>query len=346
MNTDEHQSNAAGSPSNYPAGFLKQDHIYDAFIYGGGIAGLTAAILLQAAGKQCVIADGADLIASSLNAAPFLFTYKHTDTGYNTEDITNAGAAIDLVEELVLKYAINCDLLHLPSYVTSSKNIPQLDTLMSFAKKAGLVVSEVQHTPFAIPLGKTYRIEYQSIIHTDQYISGLIDVFRRLGGILLNNCTLGSIDYDQHCIATTSAGIIHSEKVVTAEHLTAQTGTAIAFTRKTNNYPEAIVHVVDASRIYVSSKLQGKDCIIAFSESGYKGDDQLQHNMIDGFDADEILDQREYQYPDPNCKPEVTCAKTNRHFYTIQNIHPCDVIGGSHAARVLFDLFTGVQHTH
>lgn len=35
--------------------------VYDALIVGGGITGLTAAILLQAAGKKCILAEGATI---------------------------------------------------------------------------------------------------------------------------------------------------------------------------------------------------------------------------------------------------------------------------------------------
>lgn len=109
--------------------------VYDALIVGGGITGLTAAILLQAAGKKCILAEAATIgygttggTTAHLNTF-FDATYAdiEKDFGQGAAKLAAQSGkdAFALITGLVERLAIDCGPEHKEGYLFSANEIDE-----------------------------------------------------------------------------------------------------------------------------------------------------------------------------------------------------------------------------
>ena len=109
----------ANRPDYQPGNRWDKNNVYDVLIVGGGITGLTTALLLQEQGKQCLVAEAHTLgygttggTTSHLNTLVDT-TYPTLESDFGQEGarlVAKAtGEAIALVERLVKKYQIDAD---------------------------------------------------------------------------------------------------------------------------------------------------------------------------------------------------------------------------------------------
>src|SRR5690606_32218474 len=104
--------------SNFqPSNNWNKNEIYDVMIVGGGITGLTTALLLQSAGKRCILAEAYNIgFGTSGGTTAHLNTVLDVSYDYIEKDFGKDSAsrvvaatreAIDLVEALIGKYNID-----------------------------------------------------------------------------------------------------------------------------------------------------------------------------------------------------------------------------------------------
>src|SRR6476469_1441545 len=100
---------------------------YDVLIVGGGITGITTALLLQKAGKKCILAE-AQVIGFGTSGGTTAHLNTMMDTPYNQiiknfeEDnarlvAKSAAAAIDLVKAHIKEYNIDCEFSDQTGYL-------------------------------------------------------------------------------------------------------------------------------------------------------------------------------------------------------------------------------------
>jgi glycine/D-amino acid oxidase-like deaminating enzyme len=113
----------------YSGGDMPTGHSYDIAIVGGGITGITTALLLQEAGKKCIVFEAQTLCyGTTSGTTAHLNTL--VDTQYTTisknfsrEDAkrvaTATREAIELVKHNIKKYSIDCGFEERPGYLYS-----------------------------------------------------------------------------------------------------------------------------------------------------------------------------------------------------------------------------------
>src|SRR6476661_7175256 len=131
----------------------------DVLIVGGGITGVTTALLLQKAGMRCTIAEAHNLCFGTTGG-----TTAHINTFFDTsydqmiKDFGEVDAqlvaraaseALALVKENITTYGIDCGHAEKDGYVYAQddKQVKELDAMLDGALKAGVSVAYTDKIP-------------------------------------------------------------------------------------------------------------------------------------------------------------------------------------------------------
>jgi glycine/D-amino acid oxidase-like deaminating enzyme/nitrite reductase/ring-hydroxylating ferredoxin subunit len=247
---------------------LTQNIEVDVAIIGGGITGITSANLLSRLGlKVCVLE--AFLVGEGTTSHSTGNLYAVTDKRMHhiqskfDEDtiktvIRSRIAAMELIEQLIHNYNIECDYVRMPWYLFSeSDNEPLLRQERDAAQAAGLKVEMVHSIPNMYPIAEAIKIEDQAQFNPAAYVKELALGIQSERCHIYANTPVSNIKTDDPFVLTTPYAKIHASKVILATHtpkgiLGVQTSLgpyreyAIAATLKSNRYPEGILWSTNA----------------------------------------------------------------------------------------------------
>ncbi len=218
-------------PEYKPVNGLQKDMIYDVLIVGGGITGITTALMLQLAGKRCVVAEAYNLgFGTTGGTTAHLNTL--LDTPYTTiarnfgEDgarLTAIAArdAINLIEGFINTYAIDCDFQYQSAFLFSQNEdeTNELKKIEEATAKAGVDLFLADSLPFNISFDRVVKIEKQAKFHPLHYIHGLARAFEKIGGIIVQNCPIDEVSSGEYFKANCNYGLLHADKLVYATHV-------------------------------------------------------------------------------------------------------------------------------
>jgi len=206
--------------------------LYDALIVGGGITGLTTALLLQKQGRQCLLAEAYSIgYGTTGGTTAHLNTF--FDTPYNTieSDFGEDGAklvaqsgkeAFAIIEGLVQEYAINCDFELKPGYLYAENNAEAklLDDILHSTKKAGVDCDYAQTNGIRVPFKKSVILPNQGQFHPLKYIYRLAEEFVNSGGVIMENTFIRDANFEDgvHTIKSDNA-TIKAKNLVYATHM-------------------------------------------------------------------------------------------------------------------------------
>lgn len=170
------------------------DRIWDTLIIGGGITGLTTALLLQRQGHSCMIAEAYNLgfgttggTTAHLNT--FLDTsYPEIDKDFGTEASALIADAtkdmISLIAENIKSLNIDAELDYKPGYLFSQnkKESEELQSILDSSLKAGIAVNKVDENGVGIAFENAICFAEQAQFNPLKYIQGISEEFIRLGG--------------------------------------------------------------------------------------------------------------------------------------------------------------------
>lgn len=264
-----------------------KDDIYDVLIVGGGITGLTTALLLQSEGKKCILAEAHNIgFGTTGGTTAHLNTvldssYDNVESDFGKDNAKQVAAAtreaIDLVEGLIEKYEIDADFYYEPGYLfaTTDEEAEQLRKIVTATVDAGVVTNFTEQLPMPFSFTKACRFEFQARMHPTKYLNGLAKAFEHEGGILLQQCIVNDVKKEQPFKADTSLGIIKAQNIVYATHI--PPGINIlhfrcapyrsyvqAFTLKTGNYPRGLIYdMKDPYNYFRTEVINDKEYILA-----------------------------------------------------------------------------------
>ena len=209
-----------------------EETIYDTLIIGGGITGITTALMLQQQGKKCMIAEGHNIGYGTTGGTTahintfFDSTYPKIESNFSEHDarlVANAGRdAIKTISSLVNTYNIDCDLETKTGYLFSQtdEQTQELADILKSAKNAGVSVSEAKENGVPIEFQQALQFDSQAQFHPLKYITALVEEFIKLGGCIAEQSFVRELKTNDNIhTAYTSDKIFRAHHLVYATHV-------------------------------------------------------------------------------------------------------------------------------
>ncbi|WP_114941171.1 FAD-dependent oxidoreductase [Mucilaginibacter endophyticus] len=252
---------------------------FDVLVVGAGITGMTAALLLQQAGKQVIIADAYTLgfgTTGGTSAHINTFadtTYPEAESAFGEEGAKLFKEAIaegfTLIKDQAAALKIDCDLESKPGYLyaENENEVKQLDEIYEGAVKVGVAVSYSKEVPTPVPFQKALIWDGQAQFHPLKYVQGLQKAFLAAGGSIRENMLITGVETgDGVHTASSASGNIRSKAVIYATHMPPNINLfnfecapyrsyVMAVKLKSGKYPDALIYDTQEPYHYVRTHL-------------------------------------------------------------------------------------------
>jgi glycine/D-amino acid oxidase-like deaminating enzyme/nitrite reductase/ring-hydroxylating ferredoxin subunit len=208
----------------------------DVVVVGAGITGITAALLLQRAGRKVILIE-----AHQVGRGETGHTTAHVtavlDTRYHALEskfghrgaqaaADSSRAAIDRIEAFTRELArtgsrtdgTDCGFSRVPAYLyaETDEQKQELDKELAALRRAGLDAASVDVLPLPLPVVAAVRIQDQAQFHPLAYLRGLLAQLVEAGGVVFEGTRMLEIEDGHPCRVTTSGGMITANHVVVA----------------------------------------------------------------------------------------------------------------------------------
>lgn len=253
------------------------DTIYDCLVIGGGITGLTTALLLQNAGKKTMLAEAHRIgfgTTGGTSAHINTFadtTYKEAESAFGEEGAQLFAGAINegfaLIKSNIDTYQIGCDYESKPGYLYAEDEdqAKQLADVYKGALKVGIPVRYIEEVPTPVPYQRALQFDSQAQFHPLKYLQGLQKAYVAAGGVISENTRIETLknEGDLH-IAQSATISFKAKKVVYATHMPPNINVfnfecapyrsyVMAVKLKSGKYPDALVYDMQEPYHYVRS---------------------------------------------------------------------------------------------
>ena len=221
-------SATATSPTFPP---LMADQEVDVVIVGGGITGLTAALLLATTGKRVALVE-ARRIGSGVSYRTTAHLTEAVDTRYQAieSDFGKEGArlvaqssraAIDKISGIVGAFSIPCELVRRSGYLYTEKDsdVATLREEHDAARRAGLAVDLLGEAPLPFATKAALRFPDQAQLHIVRYLASVATSAQAKGAMIHEESRVVAIEDGEPCVVHLEHGpTIRAEHVFVATH--------------------------------------------------------------------------------------------------------------------------------
>ncbi len=282
-------------PVYSPKHKIVPEKIVDVLIVGGGITGLSTALELQKAGKQCLLIEACTIgFGTTGGTTAHLNTF--LDTSYDVLEnkfgeksaqlvFQAASKAIELIKKNVDEYNIDCGFSYKDGYLYSqnAKQSEDLDKIIECSRKAGMDINYTNDIPLPIPFEKAVKFSGQAQFHASKYLYGIAEAYEDAGGHIVQNCKLESFESNGLAEAKTNLGVIRARKMIFATHIppginllhfrcAPYRSYALAVKLADNKYPDALVYDMhDPYHYFRTQDVNGSKYLIAGGEDHKTG---------------------------------------------------------------------------
>ena len=197
---------------------------------GGGIVGITTALLLAEAGMKVVLLE-ADRLARGVSgyttakvSSQHGLIYARLRSQFGADGARRYGeaneSALGWIADRVERDAIDCDFRRQPSfaYVSDVSHRSEVDDEVEAAVEAGLPASGCETTPLPYPVVAAVRFEHQAEFHVRKYLLALAERLTAAGARIFENTRAVQVDAEEPCVVKTPGGQVRADKVIVATH--------------------------------------------------------------------------------------------------------------------------------
>jgi glycine/D-amino acid oxidase-like deaminating enzyme/nitrite reductase/ring-hydroxylating ferredoxin subunit len=214
-------------------GYPKLDHdelFVDVAVVGGGITGVTAALLLKLAGKKVALLE-ARHVGSGVTSGTTGHLTEAIDTPYRDLErsfgsdgaalvAASSRAAIETIAELDTRFETQCSFQRLPGYVWSehSEDVDMLAQELDCMRRAGLSVAPTS-APLPVPVRAAIRVDNQAQFHPLRYATALAARIPGDGSHVFEQARVQNVDEGEPCRLHVAKGpSLKADKVILATH--------------------------------------------------------------------------------------------------------------------------------
>lgn len=264
---------------------------YDVLIAGGGITGITTALLLQKAGKNCLVAEAHNLCFGTTGGTTshintfFDNSYDVIQSDFGTRAAQLIASATNEARELfrrhVEEYNIDCGFAEKNGYLyaVDEQQAAKLDKIYNASKEAGVAIEYTREIPVPVPFTKAVVYPRQAQVHPTRYVLALAKAFESLGGTILEHCPVDRFHRDGDILnVDTGQGAVKAKALIWATHIPPGINLlhfrngpyrsyAIAVTLNNNAYPDALAYdMFDPYHYYRTQTIDGTNYLIVGGE--------------------------------------------------------------------------------
>lgn len=206
--------------------------VYDCLVVGGGITGLTVALMLQQAGKKTMIAEAHHIgfgTTGGTSAHINTFadtTYSEAQSAFGKEGAQLFAAAVnegfDIIKQNIKTYKIACDFGLKKGYVyaETEDQVRQLEDLCQGMHEVGLDCEYTDEVPIPVPHQVAVVMENQAQFHPLKYLQGLEKAYLKAGGLIMENTRIESVKVENKLHLARSGGQTYKAlNVIYATHV-------------------------------------------------------------------------------------------------------------------------------
>ena len=207
---------------------LDRDLETDVAVIGGGIVGVTLALLLKEAGARVALIE-ADRIGLGVTghttakvSSQHGFIYERLATRFGPDGAATYGAANEAalrwMADRVRADGIDCDFRRRPSYAYVTEDRSKAEREARAASAAGLPASLVEETPLPYPVAAAVRFEDQAEFHVRKYLLALAEQIEGDGSHVFERSRIAEVDNYEGPTAKTAGGRVKAGHIVVATH--------------------------------------------------------------------------------------------------------------------------------
>jgi glycine/D-amino acid oxidase-like deaminating enzyme/nitrite reductase/ring-hydroxylating ferredoxin subunit len=220
---------SAPAPAPYPQ--LDGDVHADVAVLGGGIVGITTALLLAEAGASVVLVEAGRLAGGTSGFTTAKVTSQHgmlyarLRAKHGAETARRYGAANEAalawIAARVERDAIDCDFRRQAAYayVTAPEERAMAEQEAEAAANAELPATLVETTPLPYPVAAAVRFEHQAEFHPRKYLFALAERLVAAGGRIFERSHAVEVGrHEQRQVAKGPGWRVLAERVIVATH--------------------------------------------------------------------------------------------------------------------------------
>lgn len=215
---------------DYPT--LAQDLSCDVAVIGGGITGVSTALLLAEKGFDVVLLESRKVGGgTSSHSTGNLYVTTDRNLGelrsrYDADTVRSLtesrGAALNLIEEWVERFGIDCDFARRPWYLYSAaeESDGKIEEELDHAREIALPIEEAPPDRFPLSIRSGLVLDRQAQFNPMRYVQGLAaQGVRGACRIFESTRVTGVEERDETVLVSTTGGTVTARFVVHATHI-------------------------------------------------------------------------------------------------------------------------------
>jgi glycine/D-amino acid oxidase-like deaminating enzyme/nitrite reductase/ring-hydroxylating ferredoxin subunit len=212
-------------------GKLDGDFTADVAVVGGGITGVTAALLLKRAGLRVALVESRRVGKGETGRTTAHLTevldvrFGALISRFGREGarlaVESQRAAIDRVAAFVGELGIECGFGFVPGhlYAEDQEGADELGAEEGAAASLGLAVRSTSALPLPLPARGALRFERQAQMHPRAYLLALAQRIPGDGSAVFEETHVRAVDDGEPCRVITERGVVLAKQVIVAAHV-------------------------------------------------------------------------------------------------------------------------------
>ena len=212
----------------YPS--LSGDFTVDAAIVGGGIVGITVAVLLKKAGARVAVLEANEIAKGVSGHTTAKITsahgmiYHHLISHLNVDEARQYAAAnqsaLEFIAAFIAEDKISCDFTRTfaCTYSPEEKDDKSLRDEAAASMKLGLPAGYVESASVPFPFKGGVCFENQAFFHPRKYLLALAAGISGNGSHLFEHTRVMGVEEGNPCRVITDKGVIKANQVIVATH--------------------------------------------------------------------------------------------------------------------------------